>query len=101
MKTKQTIKALLICGTYGELPQKLKCCEELSELSAAIMHHINKGGHEEEIMDELADVYIMLEQLKHMDLFDIEDLEEKIEFKLDRQLARIKCRNLDIDCAWR
>lgn len=89
MTKEQTTKALIICNAYGSKAQMIKCCEELSELSTAILHHINKGENHDAILDEMADVYIMLEQLRYMLPYDQAALNERIEFKLNRQLGRI------------
>ena len=89
MTKEQTTKALIICNTYGSKAQMIKCCEELSELETAILHHVNKGENEDSILEEMADVYIMLEQMRFMLPYDEAALEEKIEYKLNRQLGRI------------
>lgn len=93
MNNERTKKALLIMNAYDSKAQKMKCCEELSELEAAILKHLNKGGNTDEIMEEMADAYIMLEQMKHMMPFGENTLEEMIDFKLDRQIERIKGKN--------
>lgn len=89
MTKEQTTKALIICNAYGSRAQMIKCCEELSELSTAILHHVNKGENHEAILEEMADVYIMLEQLKSMIPYDDAALDKEIEFKLTRQLGRL------------
>lgn len=89
MTKEQTTKALIICNAYGSRAQMIKCCEELSELSTAILHHVNKGENHEAILEEMADVYIMLEQLKSMIPYDEAALDKQIEFKLTRQLGRL------------
>ncbi len=89
MTKEQTTKALIICNAYGSRAQMIKCCEELSELSTAILHHVNKGENHEAILEEMADVYIMLEQLKSMIPYDEVALDKQIEFKLTRQLGRL------------
>ena len=68
----------------------VKCCEELSELETAILQHINKGQCQDKILEEMADAYIMLEQLLCIMPFGANVLEDMINFKLDRQLQRIK-----------
>lgn len=76
---------------YGARSQMLKCCEELSELESAILKHLNKDGNNtDEILDEMADVYVMLEQMKNVFPFGENILEERIEYKLNRQMERIK-----------
>ena len=90
MTQERTRKALLILNHYDSNNQKMKCCEELSELETAILKHINKGGNTDEILEEMADVYIMLEQLRYMMLFGENTLNDVIDFKLDRQIQRIR-----------
>lgn len=83
-------KALRILNSFDSTAQKMKCCEELAELNAALMKHINKGGNTDAVMEEMADVYIMLEQLLFMMPFGENSLEEMIDHKLDRTLERIR-----------
>ena len=85
-------KALFILNSYDSKAQMLKCCEELSELNTAILQHINKGNNDKAILEEMADAYIMLEQLKCMMPFGENVLEDMIDHKLDRQLDRIRNR---------
>lgn len=90
MTKEQKVKALHILNHYDSKAQLLKCCEELSELETAILKHINKGGHQDDVLTETADVYIMLEQLVQMMPFGENVLEDEIEGKLNRQLGRIR-----------
>lgn len=90
MTKERTKKALLILNAYDSTAQKMKCCEELAELDAALLKHINKGGNTAEILEEMADVYIMLEQLLFMMPFGENSLDEMIDHKLDRTLERIR-----------
>ena len=90
MTKERRTKALRILNSYDSKAQKMKCCEELAELETALLKHINKGGNTDAVMEELADVYIMLEQLIFMMPFGENSLEEMIDFKLDRQLERIR-----------
>lgn len=89
MTKERTTKALRILMHYDSKAQMMKCCEELSELETAILHHINKGNNTNAILEEMADVYIMLEQMKSMLPFGENVLEEMIDYKLDRQIKRI------------
>ena len=51
--------------TWGEQPQMLMVVEEMSELMKEILKNINrKKNNIDEIIEETADVEIMLEQLK-------------------------------------
>lgn len=90
MKKDRTRKALIILNHYDAKNQKMKVCEELSELETALLKHINKGDNTEDVLEEMADVYIMLEQLKYMMPFGENRLDEMIDSKLDRQIQRIK-----------
>ena len=91
MTREQKLKAMHILYHYGARPQMLKCCEELSELESAILKHLNKGGNNtDEILDEMADVYIMLEQMKSVFPFGENVLNERIDYKLDRQHELMK-----------
>lgn len=74
---------------YGKENQKLKACEELCELQEAILKDVNKQI-DSGVVEEIADVYIMLAQLEI--IYDIDDLDliEMIAYKLDRQHERMK-----------
>ena len=74
---------------YGSENQKLKACEELCELQEAILKDVNKQI-DSGVVEELADVYIMLAQLEIVYDVDSLDLVEMIAYKLDRQRERMK-----------
>ena len=93
MTAEQSKKALMILNSYDSKAQKLKCCEELAELETELLKHINKGANEEAVLEEMADVLVMIEQLKWMMPFGENRLEDMINFKLDRQLERIRHKN--------
>lgn len=91
MKGEQKLKAMHILYHYDARSQMLKCCEELSELESAILKYLNKdGNNSEDVLDEMADVYIMLEQMKSVFPFGENVLNERIDYKLDRQHKRMK-----------
>lgn len=51
--------------TWGKNPQMLQVIEEMSELAKEILKNVNRGKENvAEIIEETADVEIMLEQLK-------------------------------------
>lgn len=79
-----------ILANYGDRNQKKKALEELGELSLAIMDEMYCEGSREHIKEEIADVYVMLEQLKM--IYHITDMEvlEVMEYKVNRQLGRIR-----------
>lgn len=51
--------------TWGKEPQMLQVIEEMSELTKEILKNVNRGKDNiSELVEETADVEIMLEQLK-------------------------------------
>lgn len=81
-------KYKIILGHYGAKNQLLKTCEECGELISAIMKHVTEGGSAENIISEIADVYIMIQQL--ILIYGAEKVSPEIERKLQRQVKRIK-----------
>jgi len=75
-----------VISKYGFKLQIQKIEEEALELALAIHHYTNKKNNPEErlakVIDELADVEIMLEQAKLM--FNNVAIQERVEFKLNR-----------------
>lgn len=75
--------------TYGTDNQKVKCMEELSELSKEICKDIECIGDENHIAEEIADSLIMIEQMiliyKNRDLVD-----KFIESKIERLKSRLR-----------
>lgn len=92
-------KMKLIAEWYGYEPQSRQCIEEMSELTQAINKLWRKktfGGNSIEIsqarknvLEEIADVSIMIYQMKELLGVKEDDLSEIINQKLDRQLERI------------
>ena len=80
------IKAI---NKWGKHAQLLMVLEEMSELQKEILKHINRGKDNlDEIIDDTADVEIMLDQLKY--IFGIHDhVKERIPVKLDKVKARL------------
>lgn len=78
-----------IADYYGWGRQLDKTIEELAELMVALMKYRHQGASLKEVIDEIADCLILLQQ--EMYLYNIKDkVEERIEFKIERQLKRIK-----------
>lgn len=71
---------------YGKNAQLDMCIEEMSELTKEICKSKRGKDNKEEIIEEMADVYIMLEQLKI--IFSIE------QYEID-DIARIKLLRLE------
>lgn len=68
---------------FGDESQKIMAIEEMSELTKELTKELRNRGNVENIADELADVEIMLAQLKK--IYDIhETVERHKEFKLNR-----------------
>lgn len=95
---KETLK--LIADEYGLHPQCRQAVEEMAELTQAITkfwryrgdNHTEISLYRDNIIEELADVEIMILQLKY--LFQCEDAVEKIKAeKVERELGRMIARN--------
>lgn len=97
MTTEQKIQ--YIADHYGYEPQSRQLIEEMAELTVAINKYWraakNYGGSiekitdaEKKVIEEMADVHIMLLQLRY--LLDCDDyLLDVMDEKLDRQIERI------------
>lgn len=94
-----------ILNHYGMQHQKAKAIEELAELIVALQKDILEGkeSHSRAVLEEIADVHIMLTQLLD-DESDKTTVSLIVDKKLKRQLRRIKvekdssrtCKN----CTW-
>ena len=84
-------KLLFIINTYGTRSQQDIAIEEMSELQKAILKHRRNPSEKtrKDIIDEIADVSIMLEQLKIIYSCRME-VEKRIDYKINRQIKRIK-----------
>jgi NTP pyrophosphatase (non-canonical NTP hydrolase) len=74
-------------ATYGQDSQMLMAIEEMSELTKAICKYKRYGDNVDDIAEEIADVTIMLEQLKMM--FDVYP---EVEMNIDLKLKRLERR---------
>ena len=99
MTTEQKIQ--YIADHYGYEPQSRQLVEELSELIQAVCKHNRKFYGKmplysracpelDAIIEEMADVTIMMCQIQHILGIGNLDLDSKIERKLDRQIERIR-----------
>ena len=81
-----------IAENYGLFSQGLKLVEELSELQKAVIKYISADVRttrdKTDIIEEMADVEIMIEQIKYWFVCNNE-VEEVKELKILRQLERI------------
>ena len=53
-----------IISWYGKKAQTIKACEELSELLDVLCKGLNKPMNTDALTEEIADVQVMIEQLK-------------------------------------
>lgn len=83
-------KLLYLIDHYGTLNQKLIAIEEMAELQKAIVKDIRQNSKEntDAVIEEIADVQVMLEQLKM--IFSCRSKTDEImDAKIDRQIKRI------------
>lgn len=79
----------LIIINYGNLSQEDMAIEECSELIKAILKHRRGKATIADLIDEIADVEIMIEQLKIIYACD-GYVQNVIQYKIDRQLERMR-----------
>lgn len=79
-----------IANHYGFRKQGNKLAEEASELSAAMNKLLSGEGGRAAIIEEMADVTIMIEQMQYLMHIDKSEIISTMEGKLNRQLARMK-----------
>ncbi len=73
--------------TYGKTPQLIMCMEEMAELTKTLSKDIRGKTDIENISEEIADVEIMLAQLKI-----IYDCKDKVNSKRCRKISRLEER---------
>ena len=74
---------------YGKQHQELKTLEEIEELTTELINNIRTEGVSSNTPSEISDVLIMLYQLIY--IYNIgDDIENITEFKINRQIDRIK-----------
>ena len=78
-----------IADHYGIKNQLRQLAEECSELSVESSHSARKGTTVK-IIEEMADVMIMIEQVIYLAKIDKCDIEDCINYKINRQLKRIE-----------
>ena len=81
---------LTIISYYGEQFQIDKAIEEMSELTQALIKSRQDPDTltEEKVLEEVADVWVMIEQLKLI-FKGQEVVEEYVDYKISRQMQRI------------
>lgn len=74
----------------GKMSQILVAVEELSELQKELLKNCNRNvDNTQHILEEMADVYIMLKQLMMIYHFDINDLNKVVSEKQERLKDRL------------
>ena len=83
-------KLTAIIRHYGLSAQTSKAVEELIELSEVLIKDMNKGDlNRNGLYEEMADVLIMIGQLKIIYNIDTAALQQVIDMKIDRTLERM------------
>lgn len=100
MTQKQLRDLNTIVETYGSDKQEDMAIEECSELIKAILKFRRSNAKDsnlrDAVIDEIADVQIMLAQLGI--IFNcVGEVNERIDFKIDRQMGRITEREAKCD----
>lgn len=79
-----------IADHYGLKKQLVQLTEECCELSAEACHQIRDRGCTLDMVGEIVDVSIMLIQIIYLIGLPLEDYKKVMEYKLERQLERIR-----------
>ena len=82
-------KILRICRHFGSYAQKEKAIEELNELADAVKLESVGRDNREHVLEEMSDVYIMLEQLKKIYHITNNELLKMCDYKIQRTIRRI------------
>ena len=85
-------EARYVLKHYGLQHQKAKTIEELAELIVALQKDLlaGKDGLSKEVIEEMADVHVMLLQLMMYDEDYFNDVYDEMRYKLERQHERIQ-----------
>jgi hypothetical protein len=79
-----------IVGHFGQVAQIRKTIEELTELSLVIQHWLDKKATAGDVVEEIADVLIVAQQMRA--IFGVVDVDETVALKIDRTLSMIPKR---------
>ena len=74
---------------WGSMSELVVTIEELSELQKEVTKQIRNEGKMENLVEEMADVYIVMEYLKLIFAINDEDIKTEIAFKIDRLMSRL------------
>ena len=90
-------EARYVLKHYGLQHQKAKTIEELAEMIVALQKDLlaGKDGLSKEVIEEMADVHVMLLQLMMYDEDYFNDVYDEMRCKLERQQERIKSESIN------
>lgn len=86
----------IILSSIRSQPWRLKCVivtEELAELQQQISKQLRETGSKNELLEEIADVYICLEFLKSIFMINEETFQKAVDVKLERE--RRRCESIE------
>lgn len=89
-------KLKTIAEYYGLENQLRQLAEECSELAVEANHSARKGSVTVRLIEEIADVEIMLEQVRYLAGIQESDIVKTRFYKLERQMKRI-LREIEAD----
>ena len=75
---------------YGAENQQIVAMEELSELIKEISKMLRGKGDKEHLTEEIADVFVIIEDLQQIHLIPDEKIQEWIDKKIDRTMEAMK-----------
>lgn len=79
----------VIATHYGLKNQLRQLIEECCELAIEASHSIRKDGITVNLINEIADVEIMIDQIKYLGKISEDDIAEVKEMKINRQIERM------------
>ncbi len=80
-------------NTYGKEQQEVVAIEELSELQKELTKDLRGFGNREYIVEELTDVLIMLDQVRHIHRITDTEIARKRQHKAKRLAEKTRLRN--------
>ena len=90
MRVMMEEKLKTIAGHYGLENQLRQLAEECSELAVEANHSARRGSVTVRLIEEIADVEIMLDQVRYLAGIQESDVLETRYYKIERQLKRIR-----------
>ena len=88
----QKSKCRRIAEHYGRKNQEAQAISEITELQYVLTRRPDqrKIDWKNDLIDEMADNLIMIEQLRALYVIEEDELTDRVNFKLNRQLERIE-----------